>query len=60
MKGEVSKQTLETIEKIMATSTPIATSDAARIKAAERAVAKIAPFHLSKNSVGDAVLIEIC
>jgi hypothetical protein len=59
MTGEVSKRTLETIEKVMATSTPIATSDAAKVKATERALAKIAPFHLSKNSVGDALLIEI-
>lgn len=59
MKGEVSKQTLETIEKVMATSMAIATSDAAKIKAAERALAKIAPFHRWKNSVGDALLVEI-
>src|SRR5215831_2562453 len=36
MKGKVSKLRLDTIEKIMATSTPIATSDVAEIKAAER------------------------
>ena len=59
MTGELSKRTLATIEKLMATSTAIATSDAVKIKAAERALAKLAPFHLSKNSVGDAVLIEI-
>jgi hypothetical protein len=59
MTGEVSKPTLETIEKLMATSPAIATSDAVKIKAAERALAKLAPFHLSKNSVGDAALIEI-
>ena len=34
-------------------------NDAVKIKAAERALAKIAPFHLSKNSIGDAVIIEI-
>jgi hypothetical protein len=58
MKGEVSKRTLETIQKVMATTTAVSTSDTAKIKAAERALAKIAPFHLSKNSVGDALLIE--
>jgi hypothetical protein len=58
MTTEVSKPTLETIEKLMATSAAIATSDVVKIKAAERALAKMAPFHLSKNSVGDAVLIE--
>jgi hypothetical protein len=59
MKGEVSKSTLESIEKIMAGGAVIATSDAAKIKAAERALAKTAPFHLSKNSIADAVLIEL-
>jgi hypothetical protein len=58
MKGEVSKQTLETIEKVMATNSAIATSDAVKIKAAERALAKIAPFHRAKNSVGDALLTK--
>jgi hypothetical protein len=59
MTGEVSKPTLETLEKLMATSPAIATSDAVKIKAAERALTKRAPFSLSKNSVGDAVLIQI-
>jgi predicted nucleic acid-binding protein len=59
MTGEVSKRTLDAIGKIMTTSTPIATSGAAKIKAAERALAKVAPFHLSKNAIADAVLIEI-
>ena len=59
MKGRVSQQTLVTIEKLMATSQPVAASDAAKIKASDRALAKRAPFHLSKNSVGDALLIEI-
>lgn len=36
--------------------TPI--SDAVKIKAAERAIAKKAPFHKQKNSVADAVLAE--
>lgn len=40
----------------LAFQTPI--SDAAKIKAAERAIAKKAPFHKQKNSVADAVLAE--
>ena len=58
MKGEVSQQALSTIEKLMATSPAVVASDAAKIKVAERALAKLAPFHLSKNSVGDALLLE--
>lgn len=33
-------------------------SDAAKIRAAERAITKKAPFHKQKNSVADAVLAE--
>lgn len=40
----------------LAFQTPI--SDAAKIKAAERAIDKRAPFHKQKNSVADAVLAE--
>ena len=59
MKGEVSQHALSTIEKLLATSPAVVASDAAKIKVAERALAKLAPFHLSKNSVGDALLLEI-
>lgn len=40
----------------LAFQTPI--SDAVKIKATERAIAKKAPFHKHKNSVADAVLAE--
>lgn len=40
----------------LAFQTPI--TDAAKIKAAERAIDKRAPFHKQKNSVADAVLAE--
>ena len=59
VKGGVSRQTLSTIEKVMATGPAVTASDAARIKVTDRALAKRAPFHLSKNSAGDALLIEI-
>ncbi|MCT7375897.1 hypothetical protein [Chelativorans salis] len=48
MTGEVSKRSLEAIEKVMATSPAITTSDAAKINATERALANVAPFHLAK------------
>jgi hypothetical protein len=43
MSGEVSQTTLARIEKLMTASVLIPISDAAKIKAAERALAKIAP-----------------
>jgi phosphoglycerate dehydrogenase-like enzyme len=51
MTSEVSKRTLEAIEKLMATSAAIATSDVVKIKAAARALAKD-PAASSEDSGG--------
>ncbi|MDD9981511.1 MAG: PIN domain-containing protein [Gammaproteobacteria bacterium] len=59
MKGEVSRQTLERIESAMASSPALATSEKAKSRVVERALAKLAPFHRSKNSVADGLLLEI-
>jgi predicted nucleic acid-binding protein len=58
MGGDVPKAAIAHVEKVMATIAPIPTSDAVKIKAAERALSKKAPFHLPKNSMGDALIIE--
>jgi hypothetical protein len=49
----------ERIEKLFAGATIIETSDHVIIRAAKRAIQKKAPFHLSKNSMNDSILIEI-
>ncbi|MHA6730268.1 PIN domain-containing protein [Devosia sp. A369] len=59
MKGEVSQKAIASVEKLLASGPPVPVSDSAKLKAAERALAKVAPFHLAKNSVGDAVLLEV-
>ena len=59
MKGEVSRRTLERIESVMGSRPPIAASEDAKGRVVERALAKLAPFHRSRNSVADALLIEI-
>lgn len=59
MKGEASRQTLERIERVMASSLAIAASEEAKSRVVERALAKLAPFHQSKNSVADGLLLEI-
>ena len=59
VKGEASRQTLERIESVMASCPPIAASEDAKSKVVERALGKLAPFHRSKNSVADGLLIEI-
>ena len=57
--GEAIHESVQRIEKIFAQSTVIETSDAVKLRAAERAVEKRAPFHKDKNSIGDAILIEV-
>ena len=59
MKGEVSQQTLKRIETVMASCRAVAASQQAKNKVVERALAKLAPFHRSRNSVADGLLIEI-
>ena len=58
-KGEMSRQTLERIETVMTSSPAIAAGETTKSKVVERALAKLAPFHRSKNSVADGLLIEI-
>jgi hypothetical protein len=57
--GEAVHESVQRIEKIFAQATVIETSDAVKLRAAERAVDKSAPFHKDKNSIGDAILIEV-
>ena len=59
MKGEASRQTLERIRNAMISSAAIAASDDVKSRVIERAIAKLAPFHRGKNSVGDGLLLEI-
>lgn len=46
------------VEQILGRAEPIPITDAAKLRAADRALAKKAPFHRNKNSVADAILIE--
>ena len=57
--GDMSQRTIETIEKLFAAAPVMAISDSAKLKAADRALAKVAPFHLAKNSVADAIHLEV-
>jgi hypothetical protein len=56
--GEAVNDAIARIEKLFAGATVIETTDAVKLRAAQRAVDKAAPFHKDKNSMGDAVLIE--
>jgi len=50
--------TLDRIEKLLTASPIMETSEAARLRAAQRAIEKKAPFHHDKNAMADAIFIE--
>src|SRR5215208_2459971 len=49
---------LDRIEKLLTSSPIIEASEAVRLRAAQRAVEKKAPFHHDKNAMADAIIIE--
>ena len=59
MLGEAVNESIQRIEKIFAQADLVETSNAVTLRAAQRAVERRAPFHKGKNSIGDAILIEI-
>jgi hypothetical protein len=59
MKSEAVSDSFVRIEQLMKSWPPLPTSEAVKQRVTDRALAKKAPYHQSKNSVGDAVLIEI-
>ena len=50
--------TLDRIEKLLTMGPIIETSETVRLRSAQRAIDKKAPFHHDKNSMADAILIE--
>ncbi|MGW8389642.1 PIN domain-containing protein [Pseudoduganella sp. HUAS MS19] len=56
--SEATHSTANRVLAIFETALEISISDTAKVRAAERAIAKKAPFHRQKNSVADAVLAE--
>jgi hypothetical protein len=56
--SEATQATVNRVTKLFDLAFQVPISDAAKIKAAERAIEKRAPFHKQKNSVADAVLAE--
>lgn len=57
--GENAVAAIGKIEALLKAASIIETSDAMKVRAAERALAGRAPFHRSKNSMGDAILMEV-
>lgn len=56
--GEAVNGQIAAVEAMFTAAGPVPTTDAVRLRAAQRAIDKRAPFHLNKNSMGDAILIE--
>lgn len=57
--SEANIASVNRVMKLLEFAIQIPISDSAKIKAAERAIAKRAPFHKQKNSIADAVLAEV-
>lgn len=57
--GETAMNTVNRIEKLFARTPVIEISDAVKLRAAQRAIDKRAPFHRQRNSIDDAILIEV-
>jgi hypothetical protein len=56
--SEANYMTIARVEALFTHALDVSVSDSAKIKAANRAILKQAPFHKSKNSMADAVLLE--
>ncbi|WP_295990861.1 PIN domain-containing protein [Rugamonas sp.] len=56
--GGAAEHTLTRIEKIFESSQIVRPADDVVLRAAQRAIKKLAPFHSGKNSMADAVLME--
>jgi PIN domain-containing protein len=57
--GEAAVDTVGRIEKLFAPAPVIEISDAVKLRAAQRAIDKRAPFHRQRNGIDDAILIEV-
>jgi hypothetical protein len=56
--GEAAVETVGRIEKLFAQADIIETLDTVKLRAAQRAIDKRAPFHRQRNGIDDALLIE--
>ena len=58
IKGEAMSSSFERIEKLLKAVAPAQTTDAIKLRVADRAIARQAPFHTGRSSMGDAILLE--
>ncbi|RYG97262.1 MAG: hypothetical protein EON58_10175, partial [Alphaproteobacteria bacterium] len=58
-RGEYANSNISRIEQLLVSGTIVPTSNDLKLRAAQRAIDKRCPFHKNKNSMADAVLIEV-
>jgi predicted nucleic acid-binding protein len=56
--GESTTTSISRIEKLLKSVTIIETTDEIKLRAAQRALERKAPFHNQRNSINDAIIIE--
>lgn len=56
--GEAVNEAVGLIEKLFTTTEPVPVSEGIKVRAADRAIAKVAPFHRQINGIGDAIIME--
>lgn len=56
--GEAVNEAVDLIEMLFEGTEPVPISDSVKARAADRALAKVAPFHRQLNGIGDAIIIE--
>jgi hypothetical protein len=56
--GDRTAETADRIERLLAAAEPCDVTDAVKIRASDRGIAKKAPFHRQRNGMNDAILIE--
>lgn len=59
IKAEAVNDSIDRIQALLKSVSALPTSDAVKRCVTERAIARTAPYHRDRNSVGDAILIEI-
>jgi len=57
--GEAAVDTIKRIENLFERTPVIEISDTVKLRAAQRAIDKRAPFHRQRNGIDDAILIEV-
>lgn len=57
--GQSAVEAIDEIERVMNGATIIELTDSIKLRAAQRAIEKKAPFHRGKNEIGDAIILEV-